>query len=943
MRLTLHTIALILCSVLLTITVTCAPFSEAEIVKCIIRIQFLKSDKEPYSKLYVMAITDEGICFKGETTKDGMITIPLNVTCSPTEWFIPIKVKLILNGSYYIKPLSQTLVELTLKRQEGYSRLTYFSPTITWEEFSKTHSVYVLREYLKCENLTQVRDIKLLVYDGALLDLYYDRDVETLLRELNVNIWVLEDYVKPISGGLRLVIPKRQVLTVNILLRKSSFSKTFPIIVRCEDVIGNGIDITEKIVKEVPKLFELYYSLTSMKLSKYGIWAKIYERKLELMKMLLTRSQKMLTEKHYSDSIYSLNLVYENYEFLRDELEVLWKKCYFYAPLIIGLLVSFSIAVSELIGRHKKSIVLLTFLVSSLIMYLASLELRVVVLDFISVAFVRSSMLYYMKPLIPLGCLFPIPIILLFKLVDVEHALLNLKRRKLRLLLMLMTICSVSVALMIHTSSFFGFVPEIKILGEVSTYASFISIRKLKIERGHTAYPFDNNAIVEMSYREAIGILRILNVTGYFDAEKLIRIKGNTIKAFFTNLSHLLENNEFRESLIEFSELRENSIIISNELSKSLNLSLGSRVEVNGTQYIVVGIFNSKIATNVRDMDFLPLIVKKYDIILPYQGASEGCRVIKIMIFSDNVEKVIDDLLTIGTIMRAEYVGKGGGYITKGTSYVVRYALDKTLVERAYVDLGFIIKSDIISQVIISAIALLLISINAMGTIIERKKELQTLSCIGANPLNLSCYVLTEAITLGLIGGVVAFVVGKSLNYFIRTTYHEIMLFPGVEMFDILIVVIFSIGFTLLGYVVPVRESIKTVVPSHLLAREKGKILKISKNKVALIPFLRVRRDEIPNFVTYLLEEMPSKLKIVTIGDKKLLKERDKYSIIISGTYVGLVISGVYRIKIKVEVPLTDISIPRVSIEFIPKVPPSKSDLMRLITRIRETILEYSV
>ena len=941
MRLALIFIIILFLISLTNITCFCTPTRTIE-TTCIIKIHFLRDNGEPYSGLYVTAIVDEKVYFKGKVAEDGLVKVSVNMRCYPNVWFIPIKVKLIFNGSYYIKSISQITRKLTLRREGGYSSLTYISPTITWEDLNETHSVYVLKEYLKCANLTQVRNVKLLVCNGALLYLKYNYSIKTVLEELGVKIRIFEGYAKPSNKGLSLAVPRGKNLTINVMLEKDNLFRKFSIFAKCENILDNEIDISEKIAKEVVELFRLYYSLISTKLSKYGVRARIYEHKLELMKKLLTYSQVILARNSHINLVYPLRSLYENYKFLENELETLRKKCYFYTPLIVGILIAFSLMISELVGKYKRSVFVMTLFISFIIMYLVSLELRVVIVDFTETSTGEPST-YYMRPLIPIGSLFPVPIIFLFKLVNVEHVLLNLKRRKLRFFLMLITICSVSVALMIHTSSFFGFIHEVKTLREIKTNTPFITIRKLSVERGHTAYPFDNNAVITMSYHEATGILNFFNVTGYFNAEEIVNIGNSSIRTFLTDIERLLENSEFKEALVEFRQLNGKLVLVSSKLSKSLDLSIGSKINIDETAYTISGIFNSNALMRVRDVDLLPLATKEYDIILSYENAREDCKVLKVIVLSNNVKRIADDLLVLSTILRAKYVGKDGGYITYGTSYILRYPSHGLLIERSYVDLGFIVQSDIISQLILSGIALLLLSINAVGIILERKREIQTLSCIGANPMNISCYVLTEAVTLGLVGGVIAFVIGRAVSCFIRIAYYEIVPFPGVEVFDILMAIIFSIGFTLIGYILPVRESIKTVIPSHLLVREKGKIVKVSKNEVSLIPFLRVRRDEIEDFIHYALKRIPDKLKVITITDRELLRDEKVYTVIIYGVYTGLIISGTYKVKIKIKIPLTEISVPRINIEFIPRIPPSKSDLIMLIDKIREAILEYSV
>jgi putative ABC transport system permease protein len=122
---------------------------------------------------------------------------------------------------------------------------------------------------------------------------------------------------------------------------------------------------------------------------------------------------------------------------------------------------------------------------------------------------------------------------------------------------------------------------------------------------------------------------------------------------------------------------------------------------------------------------------------------------------------------------------------------------------------------------LVTIVALLASALGVMTTmttsVIERKKEIGLMKSIGAENQKIVTLFLTEATIIGIIGGVLGFVIGIILSQFIGISVFNTTISPRYEIIPIVLGI--SIGVTLLASIFPVKKATR-VEPAIVLRGE---------------------------------------------------------------------------------------------------------------------------
>jgi len=122
---------------------------------------------------------------------------------------------------------------------------------------------------------------------------------------------------------------------------------------------------------------------------------------------------------------------------------------------------------------------------------------------------------------------------------------------------------------------------------------------------------------------------------------------------------------------------------------------------------------------------------------------------------------------------------------------------------------------------LVTIVALLASSLGVMTTmttsVIERQKEIGLMKSIGAENKRIISLFLSEAMIIGIFGGILGFIIGTVLAQFIGLNVFETSITPRFEIIPIAVGV--SIGISLLASILPVRRAVK-VEPAIVLRGE---------------------------------------------------------------------------------------------------------------------------
>lgn len=122
---------------------------------------------------------------------------------------------------------------------------------------------------------------------------------------------------------------------------------------------------------------------------------------------------------------------------------------------------------------------------------------------------------------------------------------------------------------------------------------------------------------------------------------------------------------------------------------------------------------------------------------------------------------------------------------------------------------------------LVTIIALIASALGVMTTmitsVIERQKEIGLMKSVGAENKKIISLFLSEATIIGILGGIIGYLIGLILSQFIGISVFSLSITPRIEIIPITIGI--SVGVALLASILPVRRAV-SVEPAIVLRGE---------------------------------------------------------------------------------------------------------------------------
>jgi len=300
-----------------------------------------------------------------------------------------------------------------------------------------------------------------------------------------------------------------------------------------------------------------------------------------------------------------------------------------------------------------------------------------------------------------------------------------------------------------------------------------------------------------------------------------------------TNLANILTRGRW------FNESDLKSCIISEWLANQLSVNVNDSISISGIQLKIVGIFEGKNLFSVLDLDGYPLV--------PITYAGEG---IGIQLNPPNSTIIVP--AKFARILGSSIYTMAIKFFdpTEINEYASELALFTGLDVYAGINGTITVyrKTQVFSthgweNLIILLILSMLIVTNTMLAIInERKREIAILSSLGLSPTDVVFMFAAEAITFAFVGGIVGYLMGVVTNI---ALYNLNLLPPGFTMNASSSYVAIAMGLIMLSVLFPLpyilRLSGRLVTPS---VERKWKIPTKPKGDQWIIPTPFVLKDK---------------------------------------------------------------------------------------------------
>lgn len=757
-------------------------------------------------------------------------------------------------------------------------------------------------------------------------------------------------------------------------------------------------DVRYAMAEELYNSVSLNYRRSLGVLREAGFGAEIYDYRLEAMEEFFRLGLEALKEGRAEVASVLLKMALDNYMYLRRDVKRIVLQNYFYTPFIVVILVVFSAIFSKLFLEKQMRIAtpLLTVLLAVLFACVNP-EIRLFINTCMRFLLSGEAELgFYAKPqernLITMGgvLLFAtglfiasVPAVLILKSDKLKYSLLLLKRRKARLMLILTTVTVVSSAITLHGAGFYGPLLEERYLGKNDAGLSFVSFVKYRIEKQYVTGTLgvtvkDYSRLDYLSIGEATWLAsfsREYNIIAFSQVEASTGPFKGSFSAIALNFLYVARYTEFSR-LFRHLDGEEKGVLISERVAEALKVRENSYLTISGVKLKIIGVYSSKDVLDIRDIDRNPLFFDPIsnrtlspDLIVPLSIIGESWKIVKITLIIPrrSLQTLVERILVYATNIHVFQAPRRPDlFIVKGYTYLTRMGLEGDLVERVYRELAEVVTADWYLQSVVILLAAIIIGVNAMASVYERRRDLTVLSCLGANPLDLASEVLVEGIGIGIMGGLSGYLLGRTILYLYTHVHGAPSLYPTIELYYIVTTTFVALVSTMLGYLIPARKAVLRVVPSQLLKRTRGKIASRIGNEIVLEPFIKINRGEVDLFLKFLREYfleyftskerdwgfIPQDLKVFELKKEvKYLEEHyapeqlreEKIVALVNGSFKGQFISRIVDLTIIFELPyLAKELTPTIKIRSKGLSAISSSDINQLIIDIRKALLLYS-
>jgi len=307
-----------------------------------------------------------------------------------------------------------------------------------------------------------------------------------------------------------------------------------------------------------------------------------------------------------------------------------------------------------------------------------------------------------------------------------------------------------------------------------------------------------------------------------------------------------------------------NTVLIGSNIASRHNLTAGSTVLLDDREFTVKGVFEEhRVIEDLKDLDGSPFLFQIADpVTKEITGGSlifgsiddfslDELRIYKISIatkkqYTQNMTLIADEILPMGFDF---WETEAASFVS---SYLVHVISNGSIMALYSGEPAVTLWGDWRIHVVPIAITALLLVINALSTISERKSEIHTMFTMGASPTRIRLIILSEGLVLGTIGGIFSYVFGYAFaqvtGFALPSIVQENMIggWPFAISFSVAIMA------SLIGYLLPPGLAVKSAVPSGRLSKRMEDMIEMKRGEVSLVVPMKLQQEEMLAFDDFL-------------------------------------------------------------------------------------------
>jgi len=471
-------------------------------------------------------------------------------------------------------------------------------------------------------------------------------------------------------------------------------------------------------------------------------------------------------------------------------------------------------------------------------------------------------------------------------LIAISYSIGNLKKRRFRTLLMLISITTMILAMSTLTSMRISLTTNA--FGVAKTWpadrppVSIVSKPSGSLAQEDLSFIGAQREIVRLDYKVITPVA--YSALGFIDKVPIYGVRG--ISMGDPSLS-LIRNITHPENALEKLFNCSDTVLVSSYLAESLDIDIGTVIVFKGLRLKVTGVFDGKLASGLKEpdgSDFLP------------QYVPPGIEPVPQPVPGDN--------LLITTVCTAEKLGGyvSAAYCTFESNIQVR-EVSKRLASLGNYFVAAMPSSESItyyfkglSTQVFGTIILVPITITMLNIAVlfytlvyERRSEIFIFSSIGLNPTHISSLFIVEAGVLGFVGGGIGYILSMLMFKIFDVTNLVIPVDVKTTPSDMVFLMMMSSLTAIIASVIPALKAAKIATPSLLRKwRMEEKTVKGGVWTVR-IP-IRITAEKVEAFVSYLYERLPQSSTVISrmiseVKRKEKVDENGNVSYLVSFVY----------------------------------------------------------
>lgn len=467
-----------------------------------------------------------------------------------------------------------------------------------------------------------------------------------------------------------------------------------------------------------------------------------------------------------------------------------------------------------------------------------------------------------------------------------NYSVKNLGRRKARSIIVLLTIAIVSSSAVMFVSINIASTKETNLYE--SSFQGYGLVLRRHITRIIASKTSQNvvflNYYEPLIYSESKWLLNQIPHIKLSNFYTIFKTMYNKIPIYvvISNFDYLKEIG-FNKYFIGNYSLR--GVLVNYKLSKVLGINKDDILTVQNYNMLVSGIFRDE-ALKIENIDGQKYFEKiQYDsyVIIINTSVIENMNLPII-----RIDIILDQPIDYANLENFLF------FIGYDKEYKDTYLMNEAAIEYTYKSyeitrieekkaiseylgreaVGFESTSEFIIPLVIAS---LVVAITQLGSVYDRKREIVTISTLGASPLDIIFMLIVEGFAYGIIGGLLGYILGEIITVYLKPPV-TVSVSPQ-SLSPMLTVIFVALAPAVIGCLIPARKIVLEAVPSKLLLKEKGIHLKIEENKAILLMPIRLYGEE-SLFSEYLshLEAKPTPIvEGLIFRNHRILKDDGKY------------------------------------------------------------------